>query len=451
MNQRIIFLPYHGTGHINPCLPLADILEQNDCEVYFAGVEFFSQYVITQGFLFYPLKSVPFGLGFETWLNTIEKKKHVYLSTLWDRITDRLYAKREKELVKMLDDLNPDIVLIDATQSTDFIVLYNHLLARKIKVGIIHAMLPTHVIPGRPPVNSYAFPEDTKGVWSAILNMKGLRLQKSWRQKIKYLFFDDQLIIKRRIRKNHIPPEFISATPSLFNFNVRKLAEFVLAPREFDFPEFKVESYQHYLGFMGNRQTDPGYESFAVAWEKILAKKTAQRLKIVYCSFGTIESDRKHVILSFLERLEKAARELGLLLVISIKDNRILDKFTTAAVESIYIFPSVPQIQVLRDTDLFITHGGLSSIKESIDAEVPLLMYPVHSDYDPKGNATRVVYHGMGLRGDIRKDATIQIKQRITELLSNNIFKQNISGLKRINTGYRIETFLSLVDQLQPL
>lgn len=452
MNQRIIFLHYHGIGHINPCLPLADILEQNHCEVYFAGVEFFSQYVISQGFLFYALKSVPFGLGFETWLNNIEKKKHVYLSTVWDRITDRLYVNREKELVKMLDDLHPDVVLIDATQSTDFIVLYPQLLARKIKVAMIHAMLPTYVIPGRPPVNSYAFPDDEKSVRSAIRTMRRLRVQKSWRKKIKYFNFDDQLIIKRRLKKNKIPPQFISDTPSLFNFNTQQLAEFILIPREFDFPKFKVESNQHYLGFMMyNRQIDSGYESFAVTWKKILAKKTSKSLKLIYCSFGTIESDHSGVIRSFLKKLQKAAQELGHLLVISIKDRQLLDKLESNRVEAVYFFSSVPQVKVLRDTDIFITHGGLSSIKESIDAEVPMLMYPVHSDYDPKGNAARIVYHGMGLRGDVIKDSPLQIEKKITELLSNNNFKQNIARLKGINAGYRRDTFLSLVEQLQPL
>ena len=250
MKPQVVFLHYHGIGHINPCLPLASILENEDYEVHFAGVDFFSHYVLTQGFSYYPLKSVPFGLGFEKWMNTIDKQKNVYLSTLYDRITDRLYRVRDAALRNMLDDLKPEVILIDATQATDFIVLFPYLRARGIKVGMLHAMFPTHVVPGRPPVNSDAFPGDEKSVMLAIRRMKKQHLKKTWKQKTRFLFFDDQYIINRRLRKNRIPLHYRSETPSLFNFTVQHVPEFILAPREFDFPDFKVESFQHYVGFM---------------------------------------------------------------------------------------------------------------------------------------------------------------------------------------------------------
>jgi zeaxanthin glucosyltransferase len=452
MSQRVIFLHYHGIGHINPCLSLGNILERNGWKVVLAGAEFFRQYVTSQGFFYYGLRSVPFGLGFEKWVNTIRKKKLIYLATLRDRITDQLYFDREKELVKMLDELHPDMILIDASQSTDFIVLYPHLLTRKIKVALLHAMLPTYVLPGRPPVNSYALPGDKINTLLAVITFRRKRFRRSLLQKMKYFFFDNQLIIKRRIKKNAIPARFLSYTPSLFDFNLRELPELIVSPREFDFPGFEAESYQHYLGFMTyKRQPDSGYDSFNVSWKKILKEKTAKDSKLVYCSFGTIESDLKDSIPLFLEKLIAVVRGLNHLLIISINNHDTFEKLEVKQTDFLYVFPSVPQIEVLRYTDLFVTHGGLSSIHESIDAEVPMLLYPVHSDYDPKGNAARVVFHGMGLRGDVRKDSTLQIKKKITELLSNISFRHNVSRLKRINAGYKSEIFLLLLERMRVL
>lgn len=451
MKQRIVFLHYHGIGHINPCLPLASILENENYEVHFAGVEFFGDYVSSQGFSYYVLKSVPFGLGFETWVNTIQKKKNIYLSALYDRITDRLYRLRDSALLKMLDDLKPGIILLDATQATDFIVLYPYLRARSVKVGIIHAMFPTHVVPGRPPVNSDAFPEDKKNVALAIRRMKRQQLKKAWTQKAKFLTFDDQLIINRRLKKNKIPLHYRSETPSLFNFTVQRVHEFILAPREFDFPDFKVEPLQHYIGFMMNPHRhdlpDPDY---VIKREIIFAQRSTQNVKLIYCSFGTIESDQKAIILSFLNKLIKIVRQQNYLLIISMK-GQSGDSHQLNNADRVYLFNSVPQVEVLGHADLFITHGGLSSIKEAINAEIPMLMYPVHADYDPKGNSARVLYHGMGLRGDAEQDTEQEIQIKIKELLTNPRFKLNVLEMKQKNSGYTAEKFMALFNTLSPL
>ena len=95
MKQRVVFLFYHGLSHVIAILNLARILEHNGYEVYFAGAEFFRQYVLSQGFKFKGLKSVPFGLGFEKWVRTIEKEKYIYWSALRDRITIG-YTQSEK-------------------------------------------------------------------------------------------------------------------------------------------------------------------------------------------------------------------------------------------------------------------------------------------------------------------------------------------------------------------
>src|SRR5690606_13788210 len=102
--------------------------------------EFFNEYVTHQGFAYYPLRTVPFGLGVETWVNTVAKKKFVYWHTLHDRWTNRLYYDRQKELTHMVENLNPDAILIDSLQSTDFIVLYEWLKHRPIRIGFFQTM-----------------------------------------------------------------------------------------------------------------------------------------------------------------------------------------------------------------------------------------------------------------------------------------------------------------------
>ncbi len=53
-----------------------------------------------------------------------------------------------------------------------------------------------------------------------------------------------------------------------------------------------------------------------------------------------------------------------------------------------------PQLAVLRHASLFLTHGGLNSVKESISAGVPMIVMPMGRDQP--GNGARVEFHGLG-------------------------------------------------------
>jgi len=60
----------------------------------------------------------------------------------------------------------------------------------------------------------------------------------------------------------------------------------------------------------------------------------------------------------------------------------------------------LPQWELLQRAALFITHGGMASVKESILAGVPMLIIP--GACDQPGNAARVMHWGMGLKIDAK-------------------------------------------------
>lgn len=64
--------------------------------------------------------------------------------------------------------------------------------------------------------------------------------------------------------------------------------------------------------------------------------------------------------------------------------------------ENVRVVRSIPQPQLLRCTDLFITHGGYNSIREAISAGVPMAVLPNFGDQPI--NADRVAELGLGLR-----------------------------------------------------
>jgi zeaxanthin glucosyltransferase len=48
---------------------------------------------------------------------------------------------------------------------------------------------------------------------------------------------------------------------------------------------------------------------------------------------------------------------------------------------------------------MVINHGGMNTIYECIMAEKPMIVFPLSLKTDQNGNAARVVFHEIGVRG----------------------------------------------------
>lgn len=439
---RIVFLTYHGTGHFNISLGIAKILREK-YDVVFAGVQFFQKYVEDKGFPYYPLTSVPFGLGLEEWMNTVRKKKPLYFHTLKDRWQDDLYHLRTKELKQLLVDLDPYLILLDAQQSTDFIVLYPLVKERSVRLAVLHAMFPTALSKGIPPINSLVLPGDEHAVKQSHQKVKWEKLKKYWLQKLKFFGLGDPSIIRRRVRRNNIPRQYLSDQFPAFNYTITGVHELILIHRRFDFPEVKVAPRQFYLGslidFHRQDSTDPAYLSLR---DTILETASEKKLSLIYCSFGTLPQQNQPLVVAFLQKLIDATRDQRCLLVIAQK----LEPGVLSG-PHVYVFSHLPQLDILSHADLLITHGGLNSVKEAIALNVPMLVYPFESKVDHHGNSSRVVYHGLGLRGDAATETIEGIREKVYELLTNPIYKDNIRKLNEVRDS-NAEEILALVSTI---
>lgn len=70
-----------------------------------------------------------------------------------------------------------------------------------------------------------------------------------------------------------------------------------------------------------------------------------------------------------------------------------------------------------RNVKLFISHGGLSGLYESLDAEVPVLGLPLF--YDQPRNIQNLIDLGMALSLDINSITATKISSVINRLLNN--------------------------------
>lgn len=442
--QRVVFIVYHGMGHFNACFKMARIL-QRDYEVHFAGVEFFKRYVSAQGFPYHPLKSVPFGMGFEYWVNSLKKKKNIFLSSLRDRYRDTLYFHREQELHALLDALSPAAVLIDAFQVSDFIVLYPYLKDKPIKLALVHITLPTVIHWNCPPINTLLLPSQKTMSKISAAWFLFIRILKSMATKIKYFGPDNSYIINRRRKNNNVPDRYFSRKAALVEPVLQHITEFIFSTREFDFKENMVSPFQHYVGYMVDKNriniADEKYLHFIPAFKERLS---THKRPVIYCSFGTVKSKQRLSVERFIKRLIQVCAKNDYTLIVS-GGGQAMD--IKHASPDIYFFQNVPQPEVLSVSDVFITHGGLNSVKEAILAEVPMLVYIVNSYQDQKGNSSRILFHQIGLRGNLKNDTDQDISANLSELLHNPLYKSKLKELKAADAHYTPERLIKLFNK----
>jgi len=438
--QTVVFLMYHGMGHFNACLRAAKIL----CKQYhvvFAGHSSFKDYLEAQGFMYYPLNTVPFGMGFEDWVYKQAAKKNIYLSSLSDRWRDVRYRCREAELHQLLLDLSPDYLLIDAYQASDFLVLYPMIHEQDVRVGFIQTMLSTKISDGIPPINSLALPNDPAGIKKSIRSFRFRKFCKRLLQSALYFGMSDQAILHRRICKNKLPSKYQSSATSLRGPVFANIPELILAPREFDFDQMNPEDHRHYVGFLpdDDRIEISDREYFKI--DSVIQKKLREsESSLIYCSFGTVKMRDAWKVTMFIQRLLNTVRDADCIVVISIQAITERNLFRDIP-DNVYFLKAVPQLEILKRADVFITHGGLNSIKESIYAGVPMLVYPLQAYTDTMGNSSRVVYHELGLRGDLVKDQEDDIGKKIETLINDDRYRENIGKLRSIDETYGEKLF----------
>ncbi len=106
------------------------------------------------------------------------------------------------------------------------------------------------------------------------------------------------------------------------------------------------------------------------------------------------------------------------------------------------------QLQVLKESNLFISHGGYNSLLESIFYEVPLLILPMCSDqfFD----AEYAQRNGIALYLDYNTiDSSQDLRHKMDEIITNKCFYENVKRLKR--KIQELGTFEEFVINLEAL
>ncbi|WP_315068861.1 macrolide family glycosyltransferase [uncultured Clostridium sp.] len=171
--------------------------------------------------------------------------------------------------------------------------------------------------------------------------------------------------------------------------------------------------------------------------------------KIIYISLGTVFND----LVEFYEDCFKAFKDVDAKVIMSVGKKININMFKE--IPSNFIVRNyVSQLEVLKHTDVFITHGGMNSASEGLYYDVPLILIP--QSVDQPYIANRVVELGAGITIDKNKITPEMLKESVVKVLSDDNFKINsrkVGKSLREAGGYKkgvaeIIDFTSSISQL---
>jgi UDP:flavonoid glycosyltransferase YjiC (YdhE family) len=111
---------------------------------------------------------------------------------------------------------------------------------------------------------------------------------------------------------------------------------------------------------------------------------------------------------------------------------------------NIHIFERVPQLAVLARCDLAVTWGGAGTIRECVNFGVPMLIFPVWTDQF--GNAARVLFSSLGIRGNIQNVTPQKIINMIERAFGDNTIRSSTKEMrKKCNVGKELQGVVEFV------
>ena len=154
------------------------------------------------------------------------------------------------------------------------------------------------------------------------------------------------------------------------------------------------------------------YDRREQAWQY---KKQGRPL--IYISLGTVVKGKR----KFFQSCVDAFRDEDVEVILSTGFQFDKGKLKNIP-ENVYIYPSVPQTQVLKQADVFVTHGGMNSVSEAFTHGVSLVVVPFMSDQPV--NARRVDELGLGVQLDYHIMDKEVLRRTVLSVLENAHIKE---------------------------
>ena len=144
---------------------------------------------------------------------------------------------------------------------------------------------------------------------------------------------------------------------------------------------------------------------------------------IIYISLGTVVKGAT----SFFKKCIQAFEVEDVTVIMSVGKQFDIWKLGKVP-ENFKVYRSVPQLSVLEQADVFVTHGGMNSVSEALFYSVPMVAIPFMADQPV--NARRIEELGVGKQLDYKKMSSEALRQKVMEVFEDKTIKENVVRMK---------------------
>lgn len=140
--------------------------------------------------------------------------------------------------------------------------------------------------------------------------------------------------------------------------------------------------------------------------------------KMIFISLGTIVNQN----LKFYKDCFEALGSRNDLIVIMSVGKKIDIKDLGEIPQNFKVYNYVPQLEVLEQVDLFVTHGGMNSASEGLYNDLPLVVVPQMIDQFAVAKRVKEFGAGIELKDNVNSNS---ISEAINKILSDSSYKEN--------------------------
>lgn len=374
---KALFFSLPAYGHTNPTLPLIRELADRGEDIVYYSTGTFSTSIERAGARYRPYRS-PFLMDMRSLPERLDELSWLLMRTTEEVLADELEAVRAER---------PDYLI------TDSVAPWGQWIGQILKIPVVTS------------VSTFAFNRHVMAYGlSHGVRPKSLRLFLS---KLRYI--GKSVLLSRRLSRLYNVPR----PPLMETLSGRSGLTIVYTSRHF---QPCAETFDGRYLFVGPSMA-PRADDSDFPWQEI------RHPVLVYISLGTLFNKDPQFYRSCFEAFGDRDCQVVLSVGGSVSPGSL-----GLRPANFIVRPRVPQLEVLQRASVFITHGGMNSVSESLFLGVPLLAVPQMGEQEIV--ARRVEELGAGLH-IARTGASAEVlRESVAKLLAQNHFRERAAKVR---------------------
>ncbi|PKJ52546.1 macrolide family glycosyltransferase [Bacillus sp. SN10] len=372
---KVLMFNFPGEGHVNPTLALIEELVKRGEEVIYYCVEEYKGKIEKTGASFRP---------YENFLEKVD---------MLERMNGKINpSELLLHMVKSMDNIIKIVIEELKEEKYDYVIYDNNFAVGWIIAEALNL----------PKISSCTTFAVTKKLFNALMNNhnEGNKMSPLY-QEVTHILEKWQKVYGFSMNEKK---------------NVMTCAGNITIVYTSEFFQPDVEELDDSYIFVG-----PSITSRKDVQEVVFKQKEEE--KLIYISMGTVFNQQ----MDFYYICFEAFKNFPATIILSVGKHIDINQMKNVP-PNFKIYNYVPQLEVLKHANLFITHGGMNSSSESLYFGVPMIVIPVMGDQPIV--AQRIEDLKAGIQLNLKNLTPTTLYDAVMEVLSNDAYLENSHKIK---------------------